>query len=761
MTLKQSVLIIDDEPLFCKSLMALLESEGFRVESAFSGTEGLEMMKNIAIHGAILDMGLPDIQGDEVARQIIAYSPDVAVIILTGANDAEKGMEILRMGVFDYLLKPCDPDHLIRILRRALQQKQIQRNLREAYHIINCSPAIVFLWRREKGWPVEFVSENIAALCGYSAREFIRGEVSYTNIIHPDDLSRVSEEIRQIESDSTMESFQHKPYRIVTRDGQVKWVEDNTYLKKDVQGNISHLQGIVLDITRKKQEQEIIQRVKRQWEQVFDAIPSLITLQDRNMRVIRANKAAVDFFQIDYREILGKYCYQLFCQNEVPCAECSALQTFADGKSHTHLIEHESWNKIFIETSSPVVNKVGEVTHLVHTAKDVTEQKQLESHLLQAHKMEAIGTLAGGIAHDFNNLLTVILGSAEVIKYGMQSGLDPADNLDQILEAGKRASSLVKQLLTFSRNSEHKLQPFEPYLIVKEAVKMLDFSFPSTVQIKNSIDSNSGTILADPTRLYQIVVELCSNGLHAMPEEKGVLAIRLRRQFLEAGDIPEQEAKPGPYIVLSVSDTGSGMKRDTLQRVFEPYYTTKDLGKGSGLGLAVLHGLVRDYHGMVRVESALGKGTTVHVYLPAIEERNDNPAAIEDVDIQGNERILVVDDESSIVSVQKITLENFGYQVTVTADSISGLSMLKQDMDRFDLLITDQTMPRLTGVELAREVLKQNPEFPIILCTGYSALISKQEALAIGIRRFLVKPVVGYELARTVREVLDHSSTAI
>ncbi len=754
--MKKSILLIDDEPLFCRSLIPLLEAKGFQADSVHTGREGLWILEKTHYHGVILDLGLPDIEGEKIAEQIVKQYPDVAILILTGMNDAENGLALLRMGVFDYLVKPCDPDHLVRILCRAIQQKQSKRTLRDSYEIINRSPAIAFLWCKEEGLPVEFVSENVFTLCGHSANEFVSGQIAYVDIIHPGDVDRVRAEVRQCGQSSEQCSFQHEPYRIVTRDSQVKWVEHNTYVKRNSHGEISHYQGIVLDISQRKEEEEILQRSKRHWERTFDAIPALITLQDKEMRIMRANKATADFFQASYGEILGKHCYQLFENKEQPCADCPTLDTLAKACSHTRPIEYKQWNKVFQVTSSPVVDGSGEVTHLVHTARDITEQKKLEQHLLHAHKMEAIGTLAGGIAHDFNNLLTVVLGSAEVVKYNMQSGMNPSDNLEQIITAGKRASQLVKQLLSFSRKSEHKLQPFEAYLIVKEALKMLRSSFPATIEIQVAIERQSGVILADPTRIYQVVVELCTNALHAMEKEKGVLGIRLRRQHLDPEDIPEQEVEAGSFVVLSVSDTGSGMDRATLERVFDPYYTTKEVGRGSGLGLAVIHGIIRDYKGMVRVESSPGGGTVVHVYIPALEvESKTSATGNKEEQLVGSEHVLVVDDESSIVSIQKVTLENLGYKVTVTTDSEEAWAMLAQQPEAFDVLVTDQTMPHMTGVELATKVLELRPDFPIILCTGYSALVSEQDVLAIGVRRFLPKPVVGNELGLAVRGALD------
>jgi len=284
---------------------------------------------------------------------------------------------------------------------------------------------------------------------------------------------------------------------------------------------------------------------------------------------------------------------------------------------------------------------------------------------------------------------------------------------------------------------------------------MFQSSLPAGVTIKTTIDRNSGIIEADPVRIAQVVVELCTNAIHAMADKEGILQVNLRRHYLQAEDISEQGVKPGAFVVLSVSDNGSGMGQDIRQHIFEPYYTTREVGSGSGLGLAVIHGIIRDYHGMIRVESDLGVGTSVVVYIPAQEEERDTFVDGSSGKPVGCERILVLDDERSIVKVMKIGLENLGYQVTVTTKSRNALKLLQERPEEFDLLITDQTMPELTGMELAGELLKSRPDFPIILCTGYSACVSEQDALNLGIRRFVAKPVVGSELGRVVRKVLD------
>ena len=397
-------------------------------------------------------------------------------------------------------------------------------------------------------------------------------------------------------------------------------------------------------------------------------------------------------------------------------------------------------------------------------ARDISERKEaekerqrLQAQLSQSQKMETIGTLAGGIAHDFNNILSAIFGYGEMVMHELPAESKAVHDIEQILVASRRAATLVQQILTLSRKSQHRLEPLEPYLIVKEALKMLRASLPTTIHIHEEIDTGCGMVLADPTNIHQIVINLCTNSLHAMENEEGTLSVRLCRKEMAGQALAERAVAAGEFVVLSVSDTGHGMDRQTMERIFDPYFTTKEVGKGTGLGLAVIHGIVEDYKGFIEVESEPGQGTTFHIYLPALER--DKPAAVEAAQKEdlpmGNERILVVDDEEIIVRLLQSGLSRLGYEVVGKTDSREALALVRNEPDRFDLVITDQTMPNLTGANLAVEIFKIRPEMPLILCTGYSSVVSEESALALGIKAYLAKPVERKLLAQTVRRLLD------
>lgn len=409
-----------------------------------------------------------------------------------------------------------------------------------------------------------------------------------------------------------------------------------------------------------------------------------------------------------------------------------------------------------VELNATVVQSQGR-TGIIAICHDISARKQLEEQLRQAQKMEALGTLAGGIAHDFNNILAAIIGYAEMAKRSLPPEAGSAgSDIQQVLRAGLRARDLVKQILAFSRKSGEERSMISPRPIVKEALKFLRASIPASIEIREDIDPECGAVLADPTNIHQIVVNLCTNAFHAMEAAGGVLTVVLKNVELGADDLAgEAGLLPGQYVLFSVRDTGQGMGPEILARIFDPYFTTKGVGKGSGMGLAVVHGIVKGYGGMVQVESIVGTGTVFRIYLPragkvgaAVEAGQEEMAPV------GQERILFVDDETSIAEMGKAMLSGLGYRVTARTNPLEALEEFRSRPDDFDLLITDQTMPKMSGVQLAQEARKIRPDLPVILCTGYSAAIGEETALEQGIGHFLMKPLTMRVLADTVRKAL-------
>ena len=389
----------------------------------------------------------------------------------------------------------------------------------------------------------------------------------------------------------------------------------------------------------------------------------------------------------------------------------------------------------------------------------ISERKRLEAQLRQAQKMEAIGTLAGGIAHDFNNILTAILGYTDLALDDIRQEGTAWNYLHEVRKAGLRAKTLVQQILTFSRRTEQLRTPVPLPLLIKEVLALLRASIPSTIEIRQEITQDVGTVLGDPTQLQQVLLNLCTNAAHAMHVTGGRLEVRLEAVVVDAPMITQHpELQPGPSVCITVTDTGHGIPPEVMERIFEPFFTTKGPGEGTGMGLALVHGIITDHGGAVLVDSVVGQGTTFTIYLPRSPEPAQNEAS-QDASASpgpqpGTECVLFVDDETILVSLGQAILQRLGYDVVACTSSVEALEVFRAAPRRFDLVITDQTMPHMTGEVLAQELRRLQPDIPIILCTGFSHVMHAERARELGIDAFLMKPLAMQEFAQTIQQVM-------
>ena len=429
---------------------------------------------------------------------------------------------------------------------------------------------------------------------------------------------------------------------------------------------------------------------------------------------------------------------------------------------HTARIRGADGEQRFVEIASSLIQYRNRPAVLA-IMRDITGRKRaeedknrLEDQLQRAQKIEAIGTLAGGIAHDFNNILVVILANCDLAETKLAEDSEAIDNLNQVRNAGNRARMLIKQILAFGRMGEQEMIALSLTPLIKEALKFIRSTLPTSIEIRDYIEADPGIIEADTTQIHQIVMNLCTNAGHALREEGGTLHVRLTRVEVDRQTaLQHHELHDGPHVRLTVTDTGCGMDSETLEHIFDPYFTTKDVGEGTGLGLSVVHGIVNTHGGAITVESEPGKGTTFHVYFPVIEKEEKIQEEDEGPLPTGNERILFVDDEQMILDMAEEMLRELGYDVVTKKSSVEALELFRADPDRFDLVITDMTMPKMTGDQLSRELMKVRPDIPIILCTGFNPKISEEKAKEIGIKAFAMKPLVGRDMANIVRKVLD------
>ena len=528
----------------------------------------------------------------------------------------------------------------------------------------------------------------------------------------------------------------------------------------DGQGIIQGGMALVEDISRRKQAQEEKYRLMSAIDQALETI----VITDIGGRIEYVNPAFEKMTGYSAAEVQGKNPRILKSGRHDKAFYKEMWQTLRSGRVWKgHIVNKRKDGTFFEEDASisPVRNQEGKIINYVAVKRDVTEEVALKKQLNQAMKMEAIGTLAGGIAHDFNNILSAVLGYAEMAELQLDED-DPArKDVGQIIAAGQRATDLIRQILTFSRQEEEEFRPVKIQFVIKEALKLLRSSLPTSIDLRQDIDPECGSVLADPVRIHQVLMNLCTNAKQAMAGDQGRLNIRLSRLTMNSTVGPSCLGR-GCWLDLEVSDTGVGMEPQVRERIFDPFFTTKKKGQGTGLGLSVVHGIVKSHGGEITVDSEPGRGTTFHVYLPVV----DDEETLEEEEQQtilprGDEHILLVDDEPLLVEIMERSLALLGYRVTSFVDSPQALEWFSCYGDRVDLVVTDMTMPYLTGADLARKILAVRPQMPIILCTGYSEVMDADRAGAIGIRKFLAKPVENKTLAQSVRDVLDNSSPLV
>ena len=584
--------------------------------------------------------------------------------------------------------------------------------------------------------------------------------------------------------------------------GELRYRDVSASPVKDDSGTIIGSVSVVRDITTRKRTELALQESEQRWATTLASIGDAVIATDTSGSIVFMNAVAekltgwtlMDASQKPVTEVFNIVNEHTRRQVECPVAKVLQKGIIVDLANHTILVRKDGTEVSIDDSGAPIRDDEGNTTGVVLIFRDITERRRaeeelqksreelekrvqertaelqqaydklmeetterehVEAQLRQAQKMEALGTLTGGIAHDFNNILAGIIGFTELVTDHVPKGSREAHHLKRVMESSLRGRDLVRRMLTLSRQTEQQKKPLSLSSIVKETVDLIRATTPTTISITVNTRSESGLILGDPTQIQQVVMNLCTNAAHAMREKGGTLAIQLSNHTVSQSDGNPHGIEPGLYTRLTVHDTGTGISPDIMDKIFDPFFTTKKLGEGTGLGLSVVHGIIKQSNGYITVESEPGRGSTFTVYFPKVTGELQADAVSDDALPTGSERILFVDDEETLVEVGENVLAELGYEVTSRMNGKEALALFSADPSRFDLVITDQTMPEMTGVDLAKEILALRADMPIIMCTGFSYVVDADKAKAAGIRAFALKPLTKKEIARTIRKVLD------
>ncbi len=607
-----------------------------------------------------------------------------------------------------------------------------------------------------------FVNPAGAEMLGYSVEELIGVPMHGT--------------IHHTKSNNTPYPREECPMYASFEDGLVHHMENEVLWRKDGTSfpveytsmpifKDQQLIGAVVtfrDITDRKLAEKALLESEEQFRQLSEAIPQQVwtALPDGTLDYV--NQRITAYFGRTSEELLGQRWQEVIHPEDLP--EClnrwtKARETGQSYEVEFRLLRNEDQSyRWHLGRALPILNEEGHVIKWFGTNTDMTEFKQLEHQLHQTQKMEAIGSLAAGIAHDFNNILMAIMGYTELARIHIRGKRRVQRNLEEILIASQRGKELVQQILTFSRQTEQQRQPLDIQIVVREVMKLLRATLPTTIDIQAHILGPPSIILGNPIQIHQVIMNLCANAEHAMRETGGVLELSVDTVTVGANGLTEApDLKPGVYLRLKVGDTGRGMSAETIQHIFNPFFTTKGIGEGTGMGLAVVHGIVSTHGGSITVKSELLKGTTFTIYFPEMEFMSpvESEEKLDQDLLMGRGYILFVEDEEPLARLGQETLEGLGYEVMVRTSSVEALEAFRSDPSKFDAVITDQTMPNLTGEGLARELLQIRPDIPIILCTGFSHTMTPEKAQSLGIRAFLLKPLLIKDLGQALRKILD------
>ncbi|MCG8688902.1 MAG: response regulator [Desulfobacterales bacterium] len=812
------ILVIDDELHIRQSFSDFLEDLGFETILAENGLIGLERLKTEKPDLVLLDLRMPEMDGLEVLQQGKKLLPDTPMIVISGANRIGDVVRALRYGAWDYLEKPVrDFSILGHSVQKAVEkarlirenkayQEQLEKKVKERTaelekantnlsHINHRLHRIVESTRgltccKEMGQFSKMILDEFADQMAATGGSFYMIEGDSLKLMYALDPGHAPERLSfPLEEDSVLKKVieERNPLLIEDigllddiRSSEWQGYTDGSLLAFPILDTDSKAVGAITlhckeeppfveqdkeigailasyscETLRAVKAFEAVQKSELQYRTLFEKNNDAIFMVERQTgRYLDANQAGLELTGRSLEELNQ---LTVFDVTPIGAKERFSSLQLVDTPSDFGMVVYERPDHTYRTAKLTVVPLDDNM--IIGIAKDITQDLELEKQLRHSRKMEAIGTLAGGIAHDFNNILSGIFGYAQLTEMNLDNPEAARKNLRQVVNGASRAGELVQQILTFSRQAEHERKSLKLYLIVKETVKFLRSSIPSSIEIKEKVNSRSN-ILADATQIHQVIMNLCTNAYHAIGNnQQGTLTVSLEE--VEVTELAlKNDCRLGPYLRLGIEDTGNGIDNEILDRIFDPYFTTKEMAHGTGLGLAVVEGIVKSHEGFITVKSAVDQGTLFNVYFPKVapSQKVDSLNASTADMSGGTGRIMLVEDEASILEATQGILEKVGYQVTGFLDGESAFREFEKDPSQFDLIITDMTMPKMSGRELSRKVLSIKAEMPIILCTGFHETFTREKALKEGISEYVQKPLTGKKLVDIVSQALVNNA---
>jgi len=659
--------------------------------------------------------------------------------------------------IYDLIDTPLkNPDGSIsklEIFRDITERKRAEEALRESYEIINLSPAVAFLWRNAEGWPVEYVSENVKKLFGYTAEDFMSGKVSYAKIIHPDDLERVREEVARYSGEKERMNFAHKPYRIVTKSGQIRWIDDRINIRRGKNGMITHYRGIVLDITGRKRAEEALWESEEHYRLLVEnATEGILVAQDGFVKF--ANPRLEEITSYKREELLSRPFLEFLHPNDrkfVIDNQLKRLKGELVPEAYEIRIITKYGDTRWLKISGVIITWEGRPA-LLNFIVDITEKKRLKELESRAQRLEAAGQMAGQVAHDFNNLLAPLIAYPEFIRDELPHDHKALVYLNDIEKAAHQIAGINQHLLTLGRRGHYNLVPLNLNDVIGETLDELK-PFPETLVIETDLGGELLNIKAGRAQIHRMLSNIIANARDAM-QDIGRIVIKTENYYADSMSVAYGYVSKGEYVKLTISDTGHGISEDVIQKIFDPFFTTKtaDRIRGSGLGLSVVDAVVKDHNGYLDLYSKVGEGTSFILYFPITRENIDDQES-EQI-IGGSESVLVVDDDDVQRKVSLKILTSLGYKAATVESGEKAIELLRHKP--YDLLFLDMIMtPGIDGTETLRRALEINPAQKTIILSGFAESQRVQEALELGAGAFIRKPLTRKKMAAAVRKELD------